>query len=77
MEDGFEILYTGHENRARKLILKNGIKTAEELAMMTGREVEQTINANFEAVKAGQDWILIPRDKLSDFNAMVTWIERS
>lgn len=76
MEDGFEILYTGHENRARKLILQNGIKTAEELAMMTGREVEQTINANFEAVKAGQDWILIPRDKLSDFNSMVTWIER-
>lgn len=76
MENGFEILYTGHENRARRLIIQNRLKTAGELAMMTGREVEQTINANFEAVKAGEDWLLIPRDKLSDFNAMVTWIER-
>lgn len=76
MNEGFHIKYTGHETRARKLLLKKGLKTAEELAVMSASEVEQVINAEFEAAECGEDWLLVPRDKWPDFQALVTWIER-
>ena len=76
MNTVFEIIYTGHESKARKMILKNGLKSDKELATMTSHEVEKTINANFEAIRAGDDWLLIPRDKLADFNEIATWITR-
>lgn len=72
----FEINYTGHETNARKLLLEKGIKTEKELAMMNSRDVEQAINAEFEVIQAGEDWLLIPHDKESEFNALVTWIDR-
>ena len=74
--DGFRIKFTGHERMARQLLLKKGLKTAEELALMASHEVEQAINAEFEAVDCGEDWLLIPRDKMAEFNAIATWIER-
>ena len=76
MNDGFSIKYTGHETRARKLLLKKGLKTADELALMASYEVEQAINAAFKAVDCGEDWLLIPKDKVAEFNALVTWIDR-
>lgn len=76
MNEGFHIKYTGHETRARKLLLKKGLKTAEELALMASYEVEQAINAEFEATDCGEDWLLIPRDKIAEFNAIATWIKR-
>lgn len=76
MNDGFHIKYTGHETRARKLLLKKELKTADELAVMTSFEVEQAINAEFQAFDCGEDWLLIPQDKVSDFQALVTWIDR-
>lgn len=76
MNDGFRIKYNGHELRARKLLLKQGLKTAEELAVMASYEVEQAINAAFEAVDCGEDWLLVPRDKVAEFNALITWVER-
>ena len=76
MDNGFEMIYAGHESNARKLILKNKLKNDKELATMTSHEVEQTINANFEAIRAGDDWLLIPRDKMADFNEIATWITR-
>ncbi len=72
----FEIKYTGHEVRARKLLLQQKLKTAEELALMATHEVEQAINAEFEAIDAGEDWLLVPRDKLAEFNSIIKWIER-
>ena len=72
----FEIKYTGHEVRARKLLLQQKLKTAEELALMATHEVEQAINAEFEAIDTGEDWLLVPRDKLAEFNGIIKWIER-
>lgn len=74
--DGFRIKFTGHERMARQLLLRKGLKTAEELALMSGYEIEQAVNAEFEATECGEDWLLVPRDKWSDFQALVTWIER-
>ena len=76
MNDGFHIKYTGHESRARKILLARGIKTAEELAVMSSYEVEQAINAGFHAIDCGEDWLLVPLDKVADFNELITWIDR-
>ncbi len=74
--DEFRIKYTGHEMMTRKLLLKEGLKTAEELALMPSFEVERAINVAFTAIECGKNWLLIPRDKTADFNALVTWIKR-
>lgn len=76
MNTGFFIIYTGHEKNARKMILENGLKSDKELAMMATCEIEQIVNENFEAIRAEDDWLLIPKDKLADFNEIATWITR-
>lgn len=72
----FRIKFTGHERMARKLLLKKGLKTAEELAVLSAPEVEDAINAAFEAVECGEDWLLVPKNKRAEFQALVDWIER-
>lgn len=72
----FEIVRTGHERMARLLLLQKKLKTAEELAVMDSHEVEQAINAEYESYKIGEDWLLIPNDKISDFNEIAEWIRR-
>lgn len=72
----FEITCTGHETKARRLLLEEALKTEKELALMTSNEVEDVINANFECYKCGDDWLLVPKDKVYEFNRIVTWIER-
>lgn len=74
--DRFEMNFTGHEEKARLLLLKEGFKTEKELAVMTSKNVEQVINENFECYKCGFDWLLVPKDEVSEFNSIVTWIER-
>lgn len=76
MEELFSIGFTGHEVKARKLLLQKGFKTSDELALMTLFEIEQAINAEFKAIGCGEDWMLIPNDLWSDFQALVTWIKR-
>lgn len=76
MNDGFHIKYTGHESRARKLLLARGIKSADELAVMASFEVEQAINAAFRAIDCGENWLLVPQDKVADFDELITWIGR-
>ena len=72
----FRIKFTGHERMARKLLLKKGLKTADELAVLSAPEVEGAIHAAFEAVECGEDWLLVPKDKRAEFQTLVTWIER-
>ena len=43
---------------------------------MTSYEVEQAINAEFEAIETGDDWLLIPQDKYAEFNRITEWICR-
>ena len=72
----FEIKYTGREIRARQLLLKQKIKTADELAVMATHEVEQAINVEYEAYDTGENWLLVPRDSLSEFNDIIKWVKR-
>lgn len=74
--NGFVINYTGHEKNARALLLQQRIKTEKELATMTSREIEQSINAEFEVIQVGEDWLLITKEKYSDFVAISEWINR-
>lgn len=75
-KDGFVIGYDGHERAARKLLLQEKMKTIDELAIMSAREIEQTINAGFEAIECGDDWLLVPREKFDEFKEIITWITR-
>lgn len=43
---------------------------------MTGREVEMAINEEYVAIQAGEDWLLISKDKYEDFQEIAEWIDR-
>ena len=72
----FEINYIGHEVDARKVLLKDNIKTPQELAIMTARSIEDTINNNYVCYKNQDDWLLIPKGKEKEFNQIIKWITR-
>lgn len=72
----FKIKFTGHEKTARKLLREKKLKTANELAEMTSFEVEDAINKSFSAIECGEDWLLVPKEKMQEFNKLITWIER-
>ena len=76
MKNDFEINYSGHERAARDLLLREKKKTERELAVMTGREVEMAINEEYVAIQAGEDWLLISKDKYEDFQEIAEWIDR-
>lgn len=70
----FEIDYTEHECNARRLLMQQGIKTVEELAVMTSWDVEQAINSAYKCLRCGEHWLLIPRNKVEDFESIATFI---
>ena len=72
----FVMNYRGHEAQARKLLLEKGFRTAKELAVMDAVDVEQAVNAEYDAIPSGEDWLLIPKNKLDDFCEIAVWIER-
>lgn len=41
MNDGFRIKYTGHETRARKLLLQKGLKTPEAAIQDLKKQMEE------------------------------------
>ena len=73
---GFEINYRGHGLGARKLLLEKGFKTAEELALMDAVDVEKAVNAEYEALPSGEDWLLVPKDRYDEFCGIASWIGR-
>lgn len=71
----FSALCTEHETGARKLLLARSIKTEKQLAVMGCDDVKDAIDANFLAIRAGEeDWLLIPKERASEFNALAIWI---
>ena len=72
----FQIKYTGHEIGARKLLLDKNIKTAEELAIMSTGEIEDVINEVFVAYYTQDDWILVYRYDVTNFDGLTEWVER-
>lgn len=74
--NNFEINYLGHERNARRLLLNNNLATIEELATMTSNDVEEKINQNYIAYQNGENWLLIQKEKESEFNEITKWINR-
>lgn len=70
----FEIIYTGHERQARRLLKK--YLTDEELSQMCLFEVQKKVNELFLCYLIGEDWMLIPRDKEDEFNKITEWVDR-
>ncbi|MCM1224984.1 MAG: hypothetical protein NC548_62090 [Lachnospiraceae bacterium] len=68
---GFKIKSNSHERQARKLLLQNGLKTSSDLAIMSKSDVEQAINESYEAIENKKNWLLINREQLSEFDAIV------
>lgn len=76
MDEKFCILYNGHEKGARQLIIERGITSDKELALMSGDEVEEVINNHYAAIKTDdEDYLLVPKDKMEEFNNIITWIK--
>lgn len=76
MENNFKICYSGHERAARNLLLRKKYKTERELAIMTSKEVEMTIEEKYVVIQVGDDWLLVPKDKYTEFQEIVEWIDR-
>lgn len=77
MENNFKIKYSGHERAARNLLLKKNHRTEAELAVMTGEEVEIAIDEEYVAIQTKEDdWLLIQKDKYTEFQEIAEWIDR-
>ena len=72
----YESQVTGHFRNARSLLLSKNHITANILAQMTDEDVEREINARYIAIQLGDDWMLVPKEKLDAFEKMITWICR-
>ncbi|WP_196029346.1 hypothetical protein [Longicatena caecimuris] len=70
----YESLYIGHSRNARKLISK--FVSKGEMVLMTDDEVAKEVNARFTAILIGDDWVLIPNEKLEEVARIVKWIKR-
>lgn len=43
---------------------------------MTDDDIEKRINEWYIAIQFGDDWMLVPREKVDAFEKMITWIFR-
>lgn len=69
--------YTGMEKNARQLALKKGLATADELAVMNIIEVCDLIVKVYAVPMIEDETILlIPKDKILEFNQMAIYLER-
>lgn len=66
--------YTGHFANAR-LLLSKYLKESD-MALMTDDQIEKKINDWYIAIQLGDDWMLVPKEKLDAFEKMITWICR-
>lgn len=66
--------FTGHHVNARLLMSK--YLKEKDLALMTDEEIEKKINDWYIAIQLGDDWMLVPKEKIDAFEKMITWICR-
>lgn len=72
-----KLFYIGMEKDARKLALRDKMATAEEIAIMSELEVCDLIVEKYEVVMCEpEDILLIPKDKMKEFNQMVVYLSR-
>lgn len=66
--------FSGHLVNARLLMVR--YISENKLALMTDEEIEKKINDWYIAIQLGDDWMLVPKEKLDAFEKMITWICR-
>lgn len=72
-----KLFYIGMEKDARKLALRDKMATAEEIAIMSELEVCDLIVEKYEVVMCEpEDILLIPKDKMKEFNQMAVYLSR-
>lgn len=72
-----KINYLGQERAARKLLLKDKIATAEEIAIMTDIEVYDKLLERYEVVMAESEKILIvAKENIQTFNEIAVYLNR-
>ena len=71
------INYSGMERCARKIVLKDNLAKAEEIAIMTELEVYEKLLQKYEVVMSEREEILlIAKDKMEEFNDMAVYLSR-
>ena len=69
--------YVSMDRSVRELALKDKLATAEKLAVMTTEEICDLIVEKYEVVMCEyEDILLIPKDKMKEFNKMAVYISR-
>ena len=69
--------YVSMDKSVRELALKDKLATAEKLAVMTTEEICDLIVEKYEVVMCEyEDILLIPKDKMKEFNKMAVYISR-
>ena len=71
------INYLGMERDARKIVLKDNLAKAEEIAIMTDLEVYDKLLEKYEVIMcAKEDILLIDKEKMEEFNNMAVYLSR-
>ena len=71
------INYLGMERCARKIILKDNLAKAEDIAIMTDLEVYDILLQKYEVVMCEHENILlIDKEKMEEFNSMAVYLSR-
>lgn len=71
------INYLGMEQCARKIILKDNLAKAEDIAIMTDLEVYDILLQKYEVVMCEHENILlIDKEKMEEFNSMAVYLSR-
>lgn len=71
------INYLGMERCARKIILKDNLAKAEDIAIMTDIEVYDILLQKYEAVMCeDKNILLINKEKMEEFNSMAVYLSR-
>ena len=72
-----QLFYIGMEKDARMLALRDKMAHAEEIAVMSEIEVCDLIVEKYEVVMCeSEDILLIPKDKMKEFNKMSVYLSR-
>lgn len=71
------INYLGMERDARKIVLKDNLAKAEEIAIMTDLEVYDKLLEKYEIIMcAKEDILLIDKERMHEFANMAVFLSR-
>lgn len=71
------INYLGMERDARKIVLKDNLAKAEEIAIMTDLEVYDKLLEKYEIIMcAKEDILLIDKERIHEFANMAVYLSR-